>query len=123
MRTAYASLTSVQNLGARGMLGALDVHDGESLRAGGDVGVGARHVDIARVGQRHGGFDRGLLHVGDVDDFQPFGIAGEEVAELDRGVARALQRDHGDHLGLQRMIDVHDRPRPGRRRRTRNCPR
>ena len=33
------------------MLGPFDVDDGESLGAGGDVGVGAGDVDIARLGQ------------------------------------------------------------------------
>ena len=39
---------------------------------------------------------------------RPVGVAGEEVAELDRGVAGAFQRDHGDDLGLERIVDVHN---------------
>ena len=78
---------SGEELWRSGMLGAFDIDDGQALVAGGDVGVGSRDVYVSRVGYGHGGL---CGSVGQVDDFEAFRIAGEEVAELDGGVARYL---------------------------------
>jgi hypothetical protein len=59
-------------LAAFGMLGALDVHDGDPARSGGHVGVGPCEVEVPRVRDR----DRGVLDqpwrlgMGDVDHLQ-----------------------------------------------------
>ena len=48
----------IENLVEFGMLRLLDVDDDHALRAGGNVSVGTRSVDIACIGDRH----EGVLH-------------------------------------------------------------
>ena len=95
------------------MLGLLDVDDRHSLFSRGNVGVGARDVDVARIGKRHqrARDNSRLIQRGHVENLQPLLIDDEGVAELDVDALRIDERggaDFGGDARLQRIIEIHD---------------
>ena len=78
---------------------------------GRDIGIGPRQVDAPGVcnGQRR---DRlGMGQVGDIQDLDPFGVAGVGIAELGLDGARMLQErlaEHRRYVGVLRVIERHD---------------
>src|ERR1700732_4820937 len=78
--------------------GIFDVNDGHALLAGGNVCVGTRDVDVARIGKRdeYVGDKFGLSEIGDIEDLHAVTIHDECVAELNCDGPRVVQERRGD---------------------------
>ena len=88
---------------------AFDVDDGQALAPAGDVGIGARQVQLAGVGQRHPRRQQHRLgRQRHVDHAQAALVGDEQVAELQRRGARVAQRDGGQVARLERVVQVDD---------------
>ncbi len=88
-------------------------------RSGGDVSIGARDVDIARVLERHpGAADHPrLVERGDVQHLQPVTIDDEAVAELDLHAARVDEIGCANlrrHFWMEWILERNDHQRPVR---------
>ena len=94
----------------------LDVHDHEALLAAGDVGIGARDLNAVRVGERYErrGNEFCPLRDGDVDHAQSAVVGDGQVAELQPGRARALERDRRRNHGFERVFEIYDHHPGGR---------
>src|SRR5215470_7544332 len=89
----------------------LDVDDRYSLPSSRDVRVGASHIQISCVLQRHSRpcHKFGLVEARDVEHFQPFTIDNETIAKLDGNPVSIDQQrgtDLSGDLGLKRIIDT-----------------
>ena len=97
-------------------VGLLYIDDRQTLLARGDVGVGARDVDVARVFERDDGVgDRlGLREVGYVQNFEAVAIGDEGVAELHGDAAGIVERGRADGGGdprRERIVEVNNHER------------
>ena len=87
------------------------IHDRHALFSGSDIGVGAGHVEVARVCElnHRAGHAAWAEQIGNVQHLESLRINHERVAELD-GEATWLRQKRGADFrhdpGLQRVIEV-----------------
>ena len=95
------------------VLGLLDVDEGDSVLASGDIRMRSRDCDIARVLQFHkcAGHDVRVRKVGYVEHLHSLVIGDEGVAELHGDALRIREIRRGDfcrHARGERVIEVDD---------------
>ena len=91
-----------------GLARILHVEDDEAIAFRRDIGIGARDIDPARIGQRYGrlGHGDGIAQVGHIEQLHALGIADPQIAELDRACLRPVERSHRSELGRGRIGQV-----------------
>ena len=98
-----------------GLARAFNVDNHQALFFCRHIGVGACQINSLCIRHGHHGTGVfGLLRVGNIDHFQPFGCGDEQVAELHRCGTSILQGQGGDVARLQGVIDINKHQPLGR---------
>ena len=103
---------SVEHLIKLRLFGVFDVYDREPVPAIGDIGIGARDVELVRVAQAHHRLRQctRMLGIRKAHDFHPIVIGDKGVEKLDRHGARILQesaRKLAHQPRLLRLLHIH----------------
>src|SRR5215469_4600610 len=96
-----------------GRCGRFHIDDSDALLPCGDVGIGARDINVASIGERHEGvgYEFWMCEVGDVENLHSLSIDEECITELDGDGAWIVQfraGDRGGNLGSERIVEVDD---------------